>query len=84
MADETDTQCSKRTEDWNMLSWKDVQKNVFRLQRRNLRERYAFLGREPRHKVSMTKARILKSHVRGKLSRVVREWRRGRRLPRRP
>jgi hypothetical protein len=30
------------------------------------------------------KARILKSHVRGKLPRVVREWRRGRRLPRRP
>jgi hypothetical protein len=34
MADETDTQCSKRTEDWNMLPWKGVQKNVFRLQRR--------------------------------------------------
>ena len=47
MADETNTQCSKRTEDWNMLPWKDIQKNVFRLQRRNLRERYAFLGREP-------------------------------------
>jgi len=34
MADGTNTQCSKRTEDWNMLPWKDVQKNVFRLQRR--------------------------------------------------
>jgi RNA-directed DNA polymerase len=34
MADETNTQCSKRTEDWNRLPWKDIQKNVFRLQRR--------------------------------------------------
>jgi hypothetical protein len=34
MADGTNTQCSKRTEDWNTLPWKDIQKNVFRLQRR--------------------------------------------------
>jgi RNA-directed DNA polymerase len=34
MADETNTRCSKRTEDWNRLAWKDIQKNVLRLQRR--------------------------------------------------
>jgi len=34
MADETNTPYSERTEDWNTLPWKDIQKNVFRLQRR--------------------------------------------------
>jgi hypothetical protein len=47
MAGEANTTCSERTEDWSTLPWKDIQQNVFRLQRRNLRERYAFLGREP-------------------------------------
>jgi hypothetical protein len=42
MADE-----NARTEDWNTLPWKDIQRNVFRLQKRNLRERYAFLGHTP-------------------------------------
>jgi RNA-directed DNA polymerase len=34
MADEANTACSKRTEDWNTFPWKDIQKSVFRLQRR--------------------------------------------------
>ena len=58
-----------RTEDWNTLPWKDIQRNVFRLQRRIYR---AARRRRSRHTVPMTMARTLKSHVRGKLSRVVR------------
>ena len=34
MTDEANTACSKRTEDWKSLPWKDIQRNVFRLQRR--------------------------------------------------
>ena len=34
MADEANTACSKRTEDWNTFPWKDIQRNVCRLQRR--------------------------------------------------
>ncbi len=35
------------SEDWRRLPWKIIQRNVFRLQRRNLRERIAFLSRTP-------------------------------------
>ena len=34
MADEANTQCSERTEDWKSLPWKSIQQNVFRLQKR--------------------------------------------------
>jgi RNA-directed DNA polymerase len=34
MADEANTTCSERTEDWKSLPWKSIQQNVFRLQKR--------------------------------------------------
>jgi len=45
-----------RTEEWNALPWKDIQRNVFRLQKRIYRAA---------RRVPMTMARILKSGVTG-------------------
>jgi hypothetical protein len=49
---------NSRTEDRKSLPWKSIQRNVFHLQKR--------IYQAARQKVPMTKARILKSHVRGK------------------
>ncbi len=64
-----------RTEDWRTLPWKDIQRTVFRLQKRIYRAaRQGDIKRCcPRLTVSTTMARAPKSHVRGNraLSRVV-------------
>jgi hypothetical protein len=49
---------NSRTEDWKSLPWTSIQRNVFHLQKR--------IYQAARQKVPMTKARIPKSHVRGK------------------
>ena len=64
-----------RTEDWNALPWKTIQREVFRLQQR--------IYRAARHDAN-DNGPYPEEPYDGKLSRTIREWRWGGRPPHRP
>jgi hypothetical protein len=70
----------RRTEDWQMLPWKEIQRNVYRLQKciyQAARREHTASGADENSPRTEERSEV-------KVSRSVLKWRRGRRLPRRP